>query len=458
MVASFLAGTPVNALYPGFDKDSVSVIYKVTRPKILFCEVSNYPIAQDINRELQLEAKIFIMNDDERLQGVGHIEDLLKIEKSQIKSDFRYGCHDLNGDDIALIMCSSGTTGTPKGVMCSHRSLLNQKVCLTLKSDSIISTFSTMYWISGILMMLSSLTSGCLRVITSRSFTTDYFLGLIERHKITHFFASGTYMAELCMYKDIEHIQRALASIDTLLVAGSKIPLAVQEKMNGILACNTRRPGFNVVYGMTELSGILSSNLYYVADGLEGTEGKLLPNTRVQICDKKGQRLGAMEHGEICIWTPYPWKGYFKNPEATKKALKHDWLQTGDIGFFDTEGFLHVCSRDNDVFKSNNFQIYPPMIEDVIYRLPGIAETCIVGIPDLVAANLIGCAVVRNKTVEGLKLSTRDVVEHVKAHMGSMYHITDGVYFIESLPKTGSGKIKRSKVLELIMEIRNNVK
>ncbi|XP_005183356.1 2-succinylbenzoate--CoA ligase-like [Musca domestica] len=455
MVSSFLAGTPVNALYPGFDKDSVSLIYKVTRPKIIFCEVENYPIAKDIIRELQLEAKIFIMNDCDGVPGVGHIRDLLKIKECEVRKDFRYGCHDLNGNDTALIMCSSGTTGTPKGVMCSHRALLNQKVCLTIKRDSVISTFSTMYWISGVLMMLSSLTSGCLRILTTRPFTTDYFLKLIESHQITHFFASGSYMAELCMYADTKRIQSSLRSIDTLLVAGSKIPLAVQEKMNGILGCNKRRPGFNVVYGMTELSGILSSNLHYVADSLEGTEGKLLPNNKVKIINKQGQRLGPTEHGEICIWTPYTWKGYFKNPEATGKALKNGWLHTGDIGFFDEKGFLHVCSRDNDVFKSKNFQIYPPLVEDVLYRLPGIAETCIVGVPDMVAANLIACVVVRNKTVEGIRLTVKDVEEHVAANMGSIYHISDGVYFVDSLPKTGSGKVKRSKVLKLVMSMKD---
>ncbi|XP_073848618.1 uncharacterized protein [Musca autumnalis] len=457
MLASFLAGTPVNALYPGFDKESVSLIYKVTRPKVIFCDVENYQIAKDINRELNLEAKIFIMNDDdgEGVRGVLHIKELLKVDELQIEADFRYACHELNGDDTALIMCSSGTTGTPKGVMCSHRALLNQNICLNLKTDSVVSTFSTMYWISGILMMLSSLTSGCLRILTTRSFSPDYFLDLVQRHKITHFFASGSYMAELCMYVDAKRIEKALASIDTLFAAGSKIPLAIQEKMNGILAANKERPGFTVAYGMTELSGILSSNLHYLADSLEGTEGKLVANKKVRILNKQGVPLEPMEHGEICIWTPYNWKGYYKNEQATRKTLKGGWLHTGDIGFFDEDGFLHVCSRDNDVFKSNNFQIFPPLIEDVIYRLPGIAETCIVGIPDLVASNLIACVVVRNKTPQGIHLTAKDVENHVRVHMACMFHISDGVYFVDALPKTGSGKVKRSKVLELVMKIKD---
>ncbi|XP_005183357.1 uncharacterized protein LOC101887963 [Musca domestica] len=454
MLASFLCGTPVNALCPAFDKENVALIYKITRPKLIFCDAANYQIAQEVNRELNLDAVVFIMNDNEGVKGLGHIKDLLNAKGSRDEQYFRYPCYDLKGDDTAIIICSSGTTGTPKGVRCSHRAFLNQNVFLTLKTDSVICSFSTLYWISGAFALISSLTTACLRVVTSQAYSPEYFLDLVRRYKITHFLGGGNFMAELIMYAKEEVIQKSLESIDTMLIGGAKVLQAVQEKMNSILACNSQRPGFCVAYGMSELSGMLSISGGHVMERLEGSEGKLVANKQVRIIDKLGRNLGPNEHGEICILTPYTWSGYYQNPEATSKALRSNWLHTGDIGYFNDEGFLHVCARDNDVFKSRNFQIYPQLIEEVICRIPGIAECCVFGIPDFVASHLTACAVVRTQNADGLKLTTKEIDQHVKANMGSMYHLSGGVYFVEAIPKTGSGKAQRRKVLDLVMKIK----
>ncbi|XP_013097606.2 uncharacterized protein LOC106080688 [Stomoxys calcitrans] len=455
MLASFLCGTPVNALYPGFDKESVALIYKLTRPKIIFCETDNYGIALKVNEELNLKAPLFLLNGESCEKDLGHIRDLISLETWEESIDFKYPCQDLNGDDTAMILCSSGTTGTPKGVCCSSRALLNQMVFPTLKSDSVVCSFSTLYWASGLWTLVASLTNACLRIVTSQPYSCDYFLDLVRRYKITHMIAASANMSELSLYEDVSRIQQCLESVDTLLVGGSKVQLAVQEKMNEILSSNTRTQGFTVSYGMTELAGMLTSNGGFPSKRLIGSEGKLVANKKVQIIDKQGHPLGPNEHGEICIAMPYRWAGYFNNEQATRKAVQGDWLHTGDVGFFDTEGFLHVCARDNDVFKSKNFQIYPQLIEEVICRIPGVAETCVFGIPDFVAANLIACVVVRTGNDIGLHLTVKDIEQHVKAHMGSMYHLSGGVYFVDVIPKTGSGKVQRAKVLELVQKLKD---
>ncbi|XP_061386669.1 uncharacterized protein LOC133321600 [Musca vetustissima] len=452
MLASFLCGTPVNALYPAFDKENVALIYKITRPKLIFCDVENYQIAQEVNRELNLDALIFIMNDNEGVKGLDFDPPKLKIFYKFFI--FRYPCFNLKGDDTAIIICSSGTTGTPKGVRCSHRAFLNQNVFVTLKTESVICSFSTLYWISGAFSLISSLITAAMRIVTTQPYSPQYFLDLVRRYRISHFLGGGNFMAELIMHTNEREIQKSLESIDTLLIGGAKVLQAVQEKMNSILACNAHRPGFCVAYGMSELSGMLSINGGYVMQRREGSEGKLVANKHVRIIDKKGMNLGPNEHGEICILTPYTWFGYVDNPEATRKALPDNWLHTGDIGYFDDDGYLHVCARDNDVFKSRNFQIYPQLIEEVVCRIAGVAECCVFGIPDFVASHLTACVVVRLKNADGLKLTTKEIDQHVKAHMGSMYHLSGGVYFIDAIPKTGSGKAQRRKVLELVMAMK----
>ncbi|KAM7341861.1 uncharacterized protein ACRADG_009494 [Cochliomyia hominivorax] len=451
MLASYLCGTPVNALYPGFDKDNVELIYKVTTPKIIFCDLENYEIAFKVCQDLNLNVPIYVMNGE--INGVPNILSLVKSEKGIRNEPFKFPCVNLTGDDTAIILCSSGTTGIPKGVLCSHRALLNQYIYLNAKSDSVMCTFSTMYWASGLWNLTASLTQGCLRIVTNKSFTPDYYMYLVEKYKITHMISNSSQMAELSMYEDVPKIQRCLASIDTLVVGGSKVPLVVQEKLIDILKVNDKRPGFGVAYGMSELSGMLSFNGGYPMDRKVGTEGKLTSNKKVRIINKNGDFLGPNEHGEIIISTPYKWFGYHRNVEATKKASIDNWLHTGDIGFFDDDGFLHVCARDNDVFKARNFQIYPPLIEDIVMEVSGVFENCVFGIPDLVATHLICCAVVRKDDAAGLKLTEKDIISHVESKMGSMYHLSGGVYFVNFIPKTGSGKVQRAKVLEMVQKM-----
>ncbi|XP_065369147.1 uncharacterized protein LOC135961568 [Calliphora vicina] len=452
MVAAYLCGAPVNALYPGFDKDNVQLIYDVTKPKIIFCDVENYEITVKVCQDLNLSAPKFLMNGE--IMGVPSILSLVKLEDSLLNEPFEFPCLNLKGDDTAIILCSSGTTGTPKGVLCSHRALLNQQIYLNLKSDSVVCTFSTMYWASGLWNLNDALKNCCLRIVTSKPFTPDYILQLVERHKITHMITNGGHMAELIMTEDVAKMQKGLASIDALVVGGAKVPLIVQEQMISALQINDKRPGFGVAYGMSELSGMLSFNGGYVCERKVGSEGKLTANKKVRIISKKGKFLGPNEHGEIIISTPYTWFGYYRNVEAYKKAYIDNWLHTGDIGFFDDEGFLHVCARDNDVFKARNFQIYPQLIEDVVIQVAGVFEACVFGIPDLLNTHLITCAVVRKQDDIGNKLTEDQIISHVQSKMASMYHLSGGVYFVDAIPKTGSGKVQRGKVLDVVQPMR----
>lgn len=304
--------------------------------------------------------------------------------------------------------------------------------------------------------MNDSLTHCCLRIVTSKPFTPDYLLQLVERHNITHMITNGGQMAELIMTEDVVKIQKCLASIDTLVVGGSKVPLIVQEQMTSVLEVNDKRPGFGLAYGMSELSGMLSFNGGYLCEHKVGTEGKLTANKKVRIISKKGKFLGPNEHGEIIISTPYTWFGYYRNVEAYKKAYIDNWLHTGDIGFFDDEGFLHVCARDNDVFKARNFQIYPQLIEDVVIQVAGVFEACVFGIPDLMTSHLIACAVVRKQDDTGHKLTEEKILSHVQSKMASMYHLSGGVHFLDAIPKTGSGKVQRGKLLDLVQQMRKH--
>ncbi|XP_060658328.1 luciferin 4-monooxygenase [Drosophila nasuta] len=441
-IAAMLSGTPLNPLHPDFDEETVKYMYDITEPKLIFCDVENYEIIKAANARLVKPALIYLVNG--QLQGVSDVWDLLKEDKDLPAADY-VPCPTLNGDDTAFIVCSSGTTGMPKGVTRSHRSLIsNCKNPKTYTRDTTVFSFSPLYWISGTFILLASLLNGSKRIITHRPYTVEYLLQIVERHQVTFLFLASHQIALLSKCQsDLPKIQAQLKSVQVLIGAGSKVCKAVSARMYELIG-NMR---FVVGYGLSEVGGV-SKNI----GGPLGSEGKVMRNMEVRVLDKLRMPLGINEVGIIYAHLRYKWAGYYRNPEATKRALSPDgqWVRTGDIGYVDSEGYLYIQTRDTDVFKYNNFQIYPEQIEEFILRLPGVSEACVFGLHDEVSSNLTACAVVRTADEEGKQLRGDDVRNVVKRHLSSAYHIRGGVFFINALPKTSNDKIQRRKVPDLI--------
>lgn len=293
-------------------------------------------------------------------------------------------------------------------------------------------------------MLLACLLNGCRRIITHRAFTVDYLLQVVERHQVTFLFLASHQIALLSKSQiDPGKIKAQLESVRVLIGAGSKVCKAVSRRMYELIG-NMR---FVVGYGLSEVGGI-SKNL----GGPLGSEGKVMRNIDLRVLDKLRMPLGINEVGIIYAHLRYKWAGYYHNPEATRKALSPDgqWLRTGDLGYLDSEGYLYIQTRDTDVFKYNNFQIYPEQIEEFILRLPGVSEACVFGIPDVVSSNLTACAVVRTQDAEGERLRAEEIRNIVERHLSGVYHIRGGIYFVQSLPKTSNDKLQRRKVHDMI--------
>ncbi|XP_017868727.1 PREDICTED: luciferin 4-monooxygenase [Drosophila arizonae] len=444
-IAAMLCGTPINPLHPDFDQETVKYMFDITEPKLIFCDVENYKIIKAVNENLAKPAKIYLVNG--KIEGVSDVWDLLKEDESIAPAAY-VPCPTLNGDHTAFIVCSSGTTGMPKGVTRSHRSLIcNCKNPNTYTRDTVVLSFSPLYWISGTYMLLANLLNGCKRIITHRPYTVEYLLEIVQRHQVTFLFLASHQIALLSKCQiDVSKIRAKLESVKVLIGAGSKVCKAVSQRMYDLIG-NMR---FVVGYGLSEMGGI-SKNL----GGPLGSEGKVMRNVELRVLDKLRMPLGINEVGIIYGHLRYKWAGYYRNPEATKRALSPDgqWLRTGDIGYLDSEGYLYILTRDTDVFKYNNFQIYPEQIEEFILRLPGVSEACVFGVPDEVSTNLTACAVVRTDDEEGRKLTADQVRNIVERYLSSAYHIRGGIFFVDSLPKTSNDKLQRRKVPQMIKNL-----
>ncbi|XP_037818419.1 2-succinylbenzoate--CoA ligase-like [Lucilia sericata] len=137
-------------------------------------------------------------------------------------------------------------------------------------------------------------------------------MDLVKRHQVTHVIISTVNMTEIALLNKPEW-KDCMKSIDTMLCGGSKVPKVTYETINALLDDNTKKPGFVVAYGMTELAALLTNNYVSLGRGLNGSDGKLLPNKVVRILDKDGNALGINEHGEIHIKFRYNWLGYMNN-------------------------------------------------------------------------------------------------------------------------------------------------
>ncbi|KAH8371914.1 hypothetical protein KR093_009274 [Drosophila rubida] len=444
-IAAMLSGTPLNPLHPDFDGETVKYMYDITQPKLIFCDVENYETIRAVNARLAKPALIYLVNG--QLEGVADVWELLKEDAELPAADY-VPCPSLNGDHTAFIVCSSGTTSMPKGVTRSHRSLLcNCKNGKTYTRDSVLLSFSPLYWISGTFMLLASLLNGCKRIITHRPYTVEYLLQVVERHRVTFLFLASHQIALLSKCQtELPTLRGQLRSIRVLIGAGSKVCKAVSARMYALIG-NMR---FVVGYGLSEIGGV-SKNV----GGPLGCEGKVMRNMQVRVLDKLRMPLGINEVGIIYVHLRYKWAGYYRNPEATRRALSADgqWLRTGDIGYIDSEGYLYIQTRDTDVFKYNNFQIYPEQIEEFVLHLPGVSEACVFGLHDAVSSNLTACAVVRTPDESGRRLTADEVRNVVQRHLSSAYYIRGGVFFIEALPKTSNDKLQRRKVPDLVASL-----
>lgn len=206
----------------------------------------------------------------------------------------------------------------------------------------------------------------------------------------------------------------------------------------------------NAGYGMTEIGGYLTLNRPFIP---RDTVGGVRSNSQIKIVDESGNRLGVGESGEICVNMDIKFKGYYGNKEATDALYDSEgFIQSGDIGHFDADGLLYVTDRKKDFLKYCNYMISPSEIEDFLIKCPDVASVCVVGITDRITGDLPAAMIVRKK---GSTITEQEISDMVEKEFADSRKLRGGVYFVDSLPLTASGKKQRTKVKSLATELFN---
>ncbi|XP_067000159.2 luciferin 4-monooxygenase [Anabrus simplex] len=428
LVGTLLLGATLAPLNPAFDKGDLKALLTIYQPKLIFCGANSAAAVEEIIPHLDSRPKL-IQFQSGTWDNFLHRRSNPDYRPADIP-DF------LNRE--ALIMCSSGTTGLPKGVMLSHGSCLAQMItsldpCLQFSLiDDTVLQLPPVFWISGFLMQTLSLACGS-KLVVLPTFTGEKVLKTVHDYKITMMFVSPALAALLASTPLVG--QYNLSSVRNVMCSGGSMSSEMQDKLQTVL--KTR---LNQWFAMTETLLVIGNN---PGDEIKlGSSGKLQRNVKIKVLDIETDKpVGALQRGELCVIGPGVTKGYFRNPQATADTIdEHGWLHTGDVVYYDEDGYFYVVDRVKDLIKYKGNHVAPIEIEAFLLEHPGVKEVAVVGVRHELDQERPMAVVVRQP---GATVTERELVDLVAKNMAEHKWLRGGVLFVDSIPKTTTGKIRR---------------
>ena len=345
-------------------------------------------------------------------------------------------------DDAVILSATGGTTGAPKGVMNTHRTVQTfvahfLMACRYRDGQRPVNLAAApITHTAGVLSIPCSALGGTVVVVTRPD--PALLLQSIVRHRVTEFFLPPTVIYKLLEVPGIEQVD--FSSVKYLLYGAA--PMSVDKLKKAIALWGPIMTGG---YGQSEaMTGIsnLRPDEHMVAGQLASDErlssvGRPNPLIRVAIMDDTGAILPNGQTGEICVRGDLVMKGYYKNPQKTAETIVDGWLHTGDVGHLDAEGYLHITDRKKDMIITGGFNVYPAMVEQVIWSHPAVQDCAVIGVPDPKWGEAVKAVVELNP---GQSVTADEIIALCKAQLGSVM-APKSIDFVPSLPRSPVGKV-----------------
>jgi fatty-acyl-CoA synthase len=350
----------------------------------------------------------------------------------------RPGPHTAKADDLALLPYTSGTTGLPKGCMHTHRTLMSNTVCGQwgyAGPETVAFGVVPMFHITGMLYsVLGAVASGSTVHLMPR-WDRELAGRMISRHGITHWVCIPTMIIDLFgspNYKSFD-----LSSLRSLSGGGAAMPQAVAQRLKDEFGLT-----FAEGYGLTETAAPSHSNpperakLQCLGIPFFSVDSRVVDPLTLK-------ELPPGEVGEIITRGPMVFKGYWKHPEATAEAFVQfegrEFFRTGDLGRMDEEGYFFMTDRLKRMINASGFKIWPAEVEMLLYKHPAIQEACIISAKDAYRGETVKAVVVLRTAAKG-QTTAEDIIAWARENMAA-YKVPKLVQFVDSLPKSGSGKV-----------------
>ena len=350
--------------------------------------------------------------------------------------------------DLATIIYTSGSTGDPKGVMLTHLNMVSAATSITtyLKNEEsdIIIDMLPLSFDYGLYQVLMAFKFGG-TVVLEKSFTYPYqIIQKMIQEKVTGFPGVPTIYAILLGLKDLDKFD--FSNLRYITNTAAALPPTHIARLRQIFP----HARIYSMYGLTECKRVSYLPPEEI-DRRPSSIGRGMPNEEVWVVDENGKRVGPGVVGELVVRGSNVMRGYWGLPEETARVLKPGKypgeiiLYTGDLFRADEEGYLYFVGRKDDMIKSKGERISPKEIEQCLCALEGVAEAAIIGVPDEILGQAIKAFI---RYHDGKNLSEKEVLKHCRYHLED-FMIPQSVTFLDSFPKTSSGKIDKLALKEL---------
>ena len=348
---------------------------------------------------------------------------------------------EISGDDVAFMVYTSGTTGAPKAAMNTHRNVVFATAVyehwIGLTSADVILGLAPLFHVTGLIghVTLAMLTGSPL--VLFYRFDAAQAVKLAQQHRAT--FTVSAITAFIALLNSDAMKSADLSGLTKVYTGGAPTP-------PGVLAEWHERTGVRIqpMYGLTEATSPTHMTPHGVVPPVDPRTGAMsvgVPvfNTDVRIVTDAGTDAGPREIGELLIRGPQIIPAYWQKPEETEKSLRDGELRTGDVGFFDEDGWFYLVDRAKDMIVASGFKVWPREVEEVLYLHPAVREAAVIGVPDPYRGETIK-AVISLKP--GCQVSENEIKAFARERMAA-YKYPRFVEIIDELPKTTSGKIMR---------------
>ena len=347
---------------------------------------------------------------------------------------------DLSGSDIAQIVYTSGTESLPKGAMLTHDAVIWQYVsCIadaSIATDDLALHALPLFHCAQLDAFLGpAIYVGSTNVITAKP-TPDNLLPLIERHRVTSFFAPPTVWISLLRSPLFDSTD--LSSLQKGYYGASIMPVEMMREMA------ERMPKVRLwnLYGQTEIAPL--ATMLGPDDQLRrpGSCGRAVLNVETRVVDDQMHDVAPGEIGEIVHRSPHLMLGYFHDDERTKAAFEGDWFHSGDLATIDADGYIYVVDRKKDMVKTGGENVASREVEEMIYKLPQVSEVAVIGVPHPRWVEAVVAVVV---VKAGQALSKDTVHAHCAEHLAH-FKVPKDIVFADALPKNPSGKLLKREL------------
>ncbi len=416
--------------------DELDSLFRNCQPKVLVAE--SECLEQLIPALPGFESIKQIIELGSRYKGQSHnYEEIMATgltKRIEVEADF---------EDVAHIGYTSGPTSRPRGVILTHQNMIveaeiSARGFQQTEKDVMMLFALPMHHVLGLITGLLATFSYGGKVVILPGLSLGTLMELIEKEKGTIFMGVPYVYVLMVHMAEQEGIKNDLSSLRLYISGGACLPDKIAFRFKELYGLDIGQ-----VWGLTEASAIVTCT------PLDGTwklssAGRVLPGWEMKVVDDDGRELPVNQPGEVMIRGPIM-KGYYNNPEDTAEVITDGWLRTGDIGKIDEDGDLYILGLKKRMIIVKGQNIWPEDIEKVLYAHPQVAEAVVIGLADELRGEIVSAAI----RLKGREAVTEEDIKRLCRQRLINYKIPKRILFLDSLPKTADGQIRKEAIVEL---------